>query len=88
MARVVSPPYPTKPPLSSTTSAMPPNYTHAGDGVGESEKPELKDTLEELPVGKGMDIIELDKAGIVQRKWVHLPNSRPVQVSSTQLCPS
>ena len=44
----------------------------------------LVDTSEKLPVGndvnKGMDIVELDKAGIVQRRWVHLPNNTLKQV--------
>lgn len=62
---------------------MPPKPAQTGDGAGEPEKPELGDTCDKLPVEKGMDIVELDKAGIVQRKWVHLPNSRPVQVSAT-----
>lgn len=66
---------------------MPRNSTQTGDGADEFAKPELSDTSDKLPADKGMDIIELDKAGIVQRKWVHLPNSRPMQVSSTQLCP-
>ena len=44
----------------------------------------LVDTSEKLPVGndvnKGMDIVELDKTGIVQRRWIHLPNNTLKQV--------
>ena len=46
--------------------------------------PKPVDTSEKPPVGndvnKGMDIVELDKAGIVQRRWIHLPDNTLKQV--------
>lgn len=53
---------------------MPPNSTPTENRADEPEKPNKMDSRDEPATGKGMDIVELDKAGVVQRKWVQLPN--------------
>ena len=49
-------------------------------GIQEVSSPVTMDHAE-LAIGKGMNIVELDKAGIVQRRWLHLPNAL------VQVCP-
>ena len=58
---------------------MPPDSTTTGDMNAVPAYLQPVDASEKLYVGnnvnKGMDIVELDKTGIVQRRWTHLPNS-------------
>lgn len=45
-----------------------------------SEKSIIGDGVDETPTGDTMRIVELDKAGVVQRKWTHGPCNSIVQV--------
>ena len=63
---------------------MPPDSTQTENGAEIPGKPKTMDSRDDIPIGKAMDIVELDKAGIVHRKWLQLPNKKLVQVCPSQ----